>query len=134
MQAITKELLKDPGARKDLQFALADMLGGIRDDWDLSTPELAQILSIPAKTVQGWLKACSHVGLSSVFDHNTQAVVDFIDIYNMVASFFVTKSDQIDWFKKPSDRFCGKSPMAMMTEHPHHLAIARGMVRMMLNP
>lgn len=39
MQAITKELLKDPGARKDLQFALADILGGIRDDWDLSTPE-----------------------------------------------------------------------------------------------
>ncbi|MBK7844511.1 MAG: hypothetical protein IPJ71_12600 [Bdellovibrionales bacterium] len=133
-QTVTKELLKDQDANKDLQVALADILQGIREEWDLSTADIAAILSLPESTVKGWLRPGGHIGLSTVVDHNTQAIIDFIDIYNMVASFFVKKTDQISWFKSRSERYANQSPMEMIITNPHNLVIAKQLVSRMLNP
>lgn len=134
IKTINKETLRNSQTKGDLELALADMLNGIREDWELSIPDIAAILSMPEGTVKGWLKPNSHVSLSSVLDHNTQAIVDFIDIYNMVASFFVKKSDQVKWFKTPSNRFFENSPMTMICINPHNLATARYLIKDMLNP
>ncbi|MBL7545122.1 MAG: hypothetical protein JNL11_14995 [Bdellovibrionaceae bacterium] len=134
IKAINKEALRNNQTKENLELALADMLNGIREDWELSISDIAAILSMPEGTVKGWLKPNSHVSLSSVLDHNTQAIIDFIDVYNMIASFFVKKSDQIQWFKAPSNRFFGKSPMEMISEAPHNLATARYLIKGMLNP
>lgn len=134
IKAINKETLRNNKTKEDLELALADMLNGIREDWELSIGDIAAILSMPEGTVKGWLRPNSHVSLSSVLDHNTQAIIDFIDVYNMVASFFVKKSDQIEWFKTPSSRFLGSSPMKMIGENPHNLATARYSIKAMINP
>ncbi len=131
---ISTEILQEKVSRNELGYALADIINGIRKEWDLSIREIAAILSLPQGTVKGWLKENGHVGLDSVLDHNTQAIIDFIDIYNMIASFIVKTSDQILWFKTPSQNFQGLSPMMLICETPHNLTLVRSLIKNMLNP
>jgi hypothetical protein len=131
---ISREVLRDSHSRDELGYALADILNGIRREWGLTLVELSNLLGRPHGTVKGWLKEGGYVGLDSALDPNTQSIIDFIDIYNMTASFFVKTADQSEWFKTPSAKFDGKSPMAMISENPHNMMIARQIISRMLNP
>lgn len=131
---VTKETLQQPDERKLVGRALAEILSGIRTEWGLTVPELASILSRPLGTVKGWLREDGVVGLDSTLDPNTQGLIDFIEIYNMVASFYLTTADQRSWLRTTSDQFGNRTPIEMISENPHNLMIARQAISRMLNP
>jgi len=118
---IKKEDLQTNEARQELGLALSDMLQGIAKDWSLSRATIASILHIPEATVKGWLheqKGKVHVG--TIVDNNLQAVIDFIGLYNLAASFFIKTSDQTSWFKSPSPRYGDTSPMEKIISGDAH--------------
>ncbi|NJL23977.1 MAG: hypothetical protein HC902_01490 [Calothrix sp. SM1_5_4] len=131
---ISREVLKRNDERESLSRALAEMLSGIRSEWELTLPELAAVLNRPQGTVKGWLSKDGAVGLDATLDPNTQGLIDFIEIYNMVASFYVSTADQRSWLRTASAQFGNMSPFQMMSENPHNLMIAREIVSRMLNP
>lgn len=131
---ISREVLKRSDERESLSRALAEILSGIRSEWELTVPELAAVLNRPQGTVKGWLGKNGAVGLDSTLDPNTQGLIDFIEIYNMIASFYVSIADQRSWLRTTSVQFGNRTPLEMMSENPHNLMIAREVVSRMLNP
>jgi hypothetical protein len=131
---IQEEMLKDPRLRTELQSSLAQILRGIREKWDIRIDDLKEILHMPEGTVKGWLKSSGVVGLSSTIDANTQVLIDFIQIYGMVSSFIVTPEDQIKWMNSPKKFFVDKSPLQLMKEDVHNIALTRELISRFVNP
>ena len=131
---ITREVLRQTDERDQLSRALAEILSGIKTEWELKVSELAAILNRPEGTVKGWLRQHGTVGLDGTLDPNTQGLIDFIEIYNMIASFYVSTADQRSWLRTSSLQFGNRTPIEMISENPHNLMIAREIVSRMLNP
>ena len=133
---LTKDDLKSETNRAQLGLALSDMLQGIASEWELSRSELSKILHIPEATIKGWLNGKSgKVYVGTMVDNNLQTVIDFIKLYNLAASFYVTKADQISWLKTPSNRFEDKSPLLMMMNgDAHSLYNAKSILEWVTNP
>lgn len=128
-----KKVFESTYDREQLQVALVEMLIGISKDWDIRVPELASLLSQPEGTVKGWF-INKKMRLNAAVDANTHLILDFIDIFNMIDSFFVRRQDQIDWLNTKSNRFGGKTPFEFMKESPLNMARARELISQLRNP
>lgn len=128
------QILRNKKQRHNLALALTDILQGISVSWQLSLQNLADILFRDLATIQQWLDPQGCIQLPTILDHNTQAIIDFIDIYNLLAAFFVKKSDQILWLHEPQVRFDNISLIDFIKVHPHNLVQAKKIIRQLINP
>jgi uncharacterized protein (DUF2384 family) len=131
---ITKEDLETKESRDDLGLALSDILRGISKEWELSCEDLSRILHVPGSTLKGWLAENGQVSVSAAIDDNLQAVLDFIQVYNLAASFYMTIKDQRSWLNTPSKRFDNVSPKEMMMENHHGLIKTKSILERVANP
>jgi hypothetical protein len=124
-------ILADPVKRKILGIAFSDVLQGIQKHWGLTIPELVAVLGVSEGELGDWLRPTDEVRLSGNLDASALAVLNLIEFYECIASFFVETSDQTEWIRGPSARFSGKSPLEMLASDPERTL---GIVHHMLNP
>lgn len=113
-----------------IEASISDMLQDISGAWDLKASDLAQLFSVDETIAHGWLD----VDTGTVDSEAVEAVVDFIQFYDLVAGFIVTIHDQKLWLKTPSPLFEGKSPLDFMKSGTKNIAEAKLRFDRLSNP
>lgn len=135
MFELNSAILKDKDRKTQLEVALSDMIGGVSKAWCLTPQDMAEIFRRDVNTVKGWMKPDGRVPLGTVVDLDTKAILEFLEIYNQVASFIVTTEDQKRWLKDDKSAFFdGMTPLAFLKDQPENIIKAKARVSRLTNP
>ena len=99
---------------QELAKALYSVLFGIETEWDLTPEVFASLLHVSEKTYIEW-KNSKEVELNS--EGAYRRVLDFIDFYDTVSSFFASVSDQVGFLNAPGSTFNYNSPFELIKEN-----------------
>ncbi len=111
--------VKNKDAKIELGLAISDILHGISKEWSLDVDDMAMILCTSNSVIESWTQYDnSIVDLDSVDDSSLLAILDFIDLYNLVTSTFPLHRDRIKWFKGSSTD--ADSPMMRIIRTGRH--------------
>ena len=82
-----------------------NIIFGISNEYKISKDRLAKIIHIPADIIDNWYKQ-KEIILTS----NTSHILDFIDLYNCLSSYFTIVEDQIKWLNTINQKFNNCTP------------------------
>lgn len=123
--------LKDPTKVKDLEISFADMIIGISNTWELTDENLAALLVVSLSEIKEWTSEWGVVPLRTLDPKTVSVIVDFIEIYNLLASTLVLPKDQL-WFFKESKikELDNLSPFFYIVKNPtKHMSLTKEVLK-----
>jgi hypothetical protein len=129
-------LAKDPRVQwslEDLNSGLFLMVNGIKNVWNLSQKDLAEVLHRSGSTISDW-KTHQRIHVSKTPDANDKLIYEFIEFYDSVTSFFSRTSDQVKWLKTESEDFKNESPLSLLKKDPKNLYCLREWIDRLARP